>query len=493
MFDFLRREAPAARVEPTLEVRPRATLEGARSVRRLSSWRPAVASINNQVLTGGETLRARARETVLQNPYADAAAEAFVGNLVGAGIKPSIDPKARQVREAVRPFWNRWTDQADADGLTDFYGLQATVARALFEAGECLIRFRPRRAEDGLEVPLQLQLLESEMLPYELNQQAPNGNWIKAGIEFDAIGRRVAYWFLRRHPGEALVDAQSFNAELYSRVPAAQVLHIYKPLRPGQIRGLTFLKSSLVRLYLLDQFDDATLERMKVSTLFAGFVMQDAGEDASIEGDEAPDADGVAPLTLEPATLQSMLPGEKVEFSDPPEAGTTYEPFQYRNLSAIAAGVGQAYSEVTGDQTKANFASQRTGLIALRRRYEQLQWSTLIFQFCRPVWAEWLRAGALAGQPSFRQAASVPVKWIPPAWPWVDPLKDTQAKKMQVDSLFVARSDVIEEMGFDAEEVDERIAADKAREKRLGIAPVPGAGETQGGRETPDQPTEPQN
>jgi hypothetical protein len=72
----------------------------------------------------------------------------------------------------------RLADEADADGLTDFYGLQAMAARAMFEAGECFIRFRSRRPEDGLQearrgaspdrepmsVPLQLQMLSSEHL-----------------------------------------------------------------------------------------------------------------------------------------------------------------------------------------------------------------------------------------------------------------------------------------------------------------------------------------
>jgi hypothetical protein len=39
------------------------------------------------------------------------------------------------------------------------------AARAMFEAGECFLRFRPRRPEDGLTVPLQLQMLSPEHLP----------------------------------------------------------------------------------------------------------------------------------------------------------------------------------------------------------------------------------------------------------------------------------------------------------------------------------------
>ena len=58
--------------------------------------------------------------------------------------------------------------------------------------------------------------------------------------------------------------------------------------------------------------------------------------------------------------------------------------------------------------------------------------------------------------------------WIPPRWMWIDPLKDRQAEILAVDAGFKARSQVIEEEGNDAAEVDQRIAEDAARADRLG-------------------------
>jgi hypothetical protein len=73
--------------------------------------------------------------------------------------------------------------------------------------------------------------------------------------------------------------------------------------------------------------------------------------------------------------------------------------------------------------------------------------------------------------------------WRTPKWDWVDPLKDVQAEKAAVDAGFKARSAVIEERGEDPEIVDEQIAADQMREKRLGISFAVGI------RKNPDQPT----
>ncbi len=57
------------------------------------------------------------------------------------------------------------------------------AARAMFEAGRCFFRFRARRPEDGLSVPLQLQELSSEHLPLAKCETLPNGNEIIFGIE----------------------------------------------------------------------------------------------------------------------------------------------------------------------------------------------------------------------------------------------------------------------------------------------------------------------
>jgi capsid protein len=67
--------------------------------------------------------------------------------------------------------------------------------------------------------------------------------------------------------------------------------------------------------------------------------------------------------------------------------------------------------------------------------------------------------------------------WLPPRWEWVDPLKDARAEIEQIEAGLKSRSQAIAERGFDAEQVDAEIAADKEREQRLGLMfgaqPVP--------------------
>jgi len=241
-----------------------------------------------------------------------------VANAVGTGIKPQSLSPDEAFKAEVQALWRDWTAEADAAGQTDFYGLQALACRAMLEGGECLIRLRPRRPEDGLVVPLQLQLLEPEHLPINLNTDLPSGNVVRSGIEFDSLGRRVAYHLYRSHPEDGRLAPMSGQGGMDTvRIPAAEIIHLFRVLRPGQIRGEPWLSRALGKLNELDQYDDAELVRKKTAAMFAGFVTRANPED-NLMGEGAADAEGIAFAGLEPGTLQILEPGEDIKFSIPP-------------------------------------------------------------------------------------------------------------------------------------------------------------------------------
>jgi lambda family phage portal protein len=498
---------------------PRMDFDGGRSRRRLKSWTPTQSTVNTILASNGSLLRARCRDALRNNAHAVAASDSFVANLIGTGIKPSSlyrneakptkapAPKAPppktppfaafppppghnnpppdplpddanpELRAAIMQLFLDWTDECDADGLADFYGMQTIVARALFEAGECFIRFRNRRVMDGYLVPLQIQLLESEMCPYEKNGRAANGNFIMNGIELDHLGQRAAYYFHPIHPGDAPIEVLPVAFEPV-RVPASEVLHIFKCTRPGQMRGVPLITPALVRMFLLDQYDDAELERKRIAAMFAGFVTTPAPEDVlPIDGiDGSAPQENIGLSGLEPGTMQTLLPGESITFAEPADVGGSYEAYQYRQQLAVFAAVGIPYSIATSDLRRANYSSLRGSIVEYRRKLEQMQHNIIVFQMCAPIWRRWFDSAVLAqalpiGESDYllNKANYTRAKWIPQRNDWVDPLKDRQAEKLAVDAGFKSRSDVIEAEGYDPEENDQRIAADRAREEELGL------------------------
>ena len=330
--------------------------------------------------------------------------------------------------------------------------------REVFIAGEVFLRFRPRRPEDRLAVPLQIQMLPAEMLPLHRNERAANGHVIRQGIEFDRIGRRVAYHFLRRHPGD--VTDQGGAGETV-RVPAAEVIHVIDPVDAGQLRGISRFAPGIVKLFLLDQYDDAELDRKKVAAMHALFITTPApAEPFDIaESDEG----GERTMDLQPGQIVMLEPGEEVQTWAPADVGQTYEPFQYRTLLQVSAALGIPYAYLSNDMLKANYSNSRLALLEFRRRIEAYQHSVMVWQICRRVWARWLDTAVMAGAialPDYEQQRRVYLgcSWLPPKWDWVDPLKDARAEIEQIEAGLKSRTQALAERGYDADQVDAEIA-----------------------------------
>ncbi len=432
-------------------------------------WKDArrITNLNQNILGSAATVRQRGQFHVRNNPWLSAGIGSLVSNLVGTGIKPQSEHPDPDMRARLHGLWARWTDEADADGLTDFYGLQAVAVRSMLEGGEAFGRLRPRRPSDGLEVPLQIEGLDAEQVPIGLTQEIGGNARITAGIEFSPIGRRVAYHVYRRRPGD-LTGPVSLETV---RVPALDMLHLFEPLTFGQVRGISRLAPVLLRLHELDAFEDATLVRQKVATLFTGFIEDESRAAGLTDGATT---DGVAEAGLEPGTMIVLPSGAKITFPDVPDPGP-YADYTKAHLRAIAMGLGVTEYQLSGDLRGANYSSLRAGLVEFRRAAEQLQHGVIVYQFCRPVWRRFVTMAVLSGALPARDFERNPTpylaaRWIAPGWDWVDPLKDAQAQVLALDNLLKSRSEAISERGLDPEQVDAEIAADQERANTLGIA-----------------------
>jgi lambda family phage portal protein len=438
--------------------------------RRLKGFQPSRAHLNTLVAAAGSDMTARARWLVRNNGYAANAIESWAGNVIGAGIKPSSLIADAKVKARVQQLWLDWTDEADAEGYTDLYGLQRRAARETFIAGEVFFRFRPRRPQDGLVVPLQLQMIPSEMLPLNKNEVAPSGNVIRQGIEFDAIGRRVAYHFLRRHPGDITEIGLNYD---FVRIPASEIVHVIDPVDAGQLRGVSRFAASIVKLFLLDQYDDAELDRKKVAAMHALFITTPAPSEP-LDAAEGRDENSERVIDLQPGQIMMLEPGEEVQTSAPADVGETYEAFQYRTLLQVSAALGVPYAYLSNDMLKANYSNSRLALLEFRRRIEAYQHAVFVWQLCRQVWVRWMDTAVFAGALDLkdyeqRRREHLACSWLPPKWDWVDPLKDARAEIEQIDAGLKSRTQALAERGYDAEQVDAEIATDQAREKALGL------------------------
>jgi len=424
-----------------------------------------VDGLNTAILAGATTAARRAGWYARNNPWVAAAVDSLVGNVVGAGIKPQSTHPDRAVRDRLQMLWTRWTDHADPGGLADFYGLQAMAVRAMVEGGESFARLRV--VPDAAAFPLHIDLLDRDQVPLDLHRDIGGGARVRAGIEFNGAGQRTAYWVMRDRPGDPLT---SLRLEPL-RLPATDCLHLFKPLAAGQLRGITWLAPVLLRLHELDQFEDAALVKAKVAALFTGFITDPDGTAGGLTGNNT---NGALTVGMEPGSLIPLPPGTDIRFSNPTESDA-YGPFVKNHLRAVAAGMGLPYELVSGDLEGVTYSSIRAGLIEFRRRVEQLQHNVVVHLFCRPVWDRFVRLAVLSGDLPAHDfdrdpAAYLGCEWLPPKFDYVDPKKDVEAEILAINAGLKSRRQAISERGYDAEQVDAEIAADKARTDALGLS-----------------------
>jgi lambda family phage portal protein len=449
---------------------------GSTGTRRTSSWRAPTVTPNAAVLAQLGTLRDRSRLAVRNDGYAGGAIDTIVTNLIGTGVTLRSKATNPDFQQQANALWNAWTRVSDADGQLDWYGQQTQAARAWLEGGECFVRLRPRFTSDGLPVPLQLQVLEPELCPYTYNVYTATTK-IRAGIEFDRLGRRIAYHFYRSRP-----ELDDFDASQTVRVPADQVIHLFDPLRPGQLRGVPHLTRALVRFLEIDKFNDATLLRQQIGNLFAGFVRRPAtvGDAADLNPitnhPNETDTNGQPFATLQAGTIQELDPGDELEFADPPDAGSNYEPFMRSQLYGAARAAGLPYELLSGDLSRVNDRTVRVILHEFRRRMMAWQHQIIGVKFCQPVWQAFMTSAYVTGALPFgadyetSPLAYDAVKYAPHGWPYLHPVQDIEATQKAIRIGITSRQSAVAEQGEDVEDIDQEQADDNARADALELA-----------------------
>ena len=420
---------------------------------RMKSWRPRGTDADSAGIAR-QRMAFVARDMVRNTPFAERAKQVIAANVVGDGIIPKVMASNDRARETLLRLVEEHMDTAaiDADGRQNLYGLQRLAMQTVVEAGEVLVRRRRRDDRDGLPLPFQIQILEPDHLDNGRDSLMPGGNTIREGIEYDQIGRRVAYWLFPMHPGADRIAARDYQSR---RVPASEILHIYRQDRPGQMRGVTWFAPIALQLQDLADHQEAQLVRQKVAACFAAFqVTPDADPNVQDPGELS---------SITPGRIQRLAPGEDIRFADPPGV-SGYDEFTQAVLRAVAAGLGVTYEALAGDLSRVNFSSARMGRMEMDRNVSAWQHLLMIPQFCQPI-GRWAMEAAEAAQVWPRGAEGF--DWVPPHRVLVDPTREIPALAAKVRAGFASRPSVIRELGYDPERVTAEIEADMAQRDGL--------------------------
>ena len=431
-------------------------------------------------------IRARARDLENNDPTSRHYLRMLATNVIGAdGMRLQSQVRNNDGRlnkpfnDRIEDAWNEWLWQPTRDGKQDGVSFQRLLLRTVARDGEVFVRMH--RAFERNAFGFALEAIDPDLVDETYNRQAEGGdNEIRLGVEVDADGRAAAYHMFLKAPSSLTSGVPRKRV----RVPADEILHLYDPERVGQTRGLSWMVSAMVSLKMLAGYVESELVASRISAAKMGFFQKK--QDASSAG-ALPSGQGSFTMEANPGTFGVLPEGWEIADFNLDHPSTAFGDFVKAALRQVSTGLGVSYNGLANDLEGVNYSSIRAGLIIERDLWRCVQrwW---IGAFLRPVFAEWLNMALLHSAVTldsrdarkFRKA-----KFVPRGWPWVDPLKDTQAGIAGISAGLTSRTALLSEQGMDVEEVFEELKEEKllAEDYDIEVVPESGGG---GGAAEPD-------
>jgi lambda family phage portal protein len=461
----------------------------ARQDRLTDDFNPGNLSPSSIHRADAKLLRERARDLMLNNPYAKSGVGAYVANVIECGITPKPQFEDRELRGKWTGAWDHWAaSESDITGHGHLYELQALFLEEVLVAGGCLLNLvvLPQGAMRGRRLRAALELIPEERFVDDhdtfvlwFNRQKST-NVISRGVELDpATGRPVKFWIRPSSPNDTQVGLSGDPIPL----PASQCHYAFLRHRIGQYRGYSALHAVILWLWKLGYYVDNELMASAIKSCFA--VMLSSEDPQQVwTGLKDGDPDGAVTDVygnllekLQPGIIARVLTGEKIQGVGPNVPGGDSTPWLSMIQRGISIGVDLSYEEMVRDYSQGNFSSTRASANADRKRYRPLQ-KFIINHFCRPVWSHFVTWGAQAGLDGFPTPADLVAdmdqwlacSWRTPGWVSVNPREDAIAHNLRLADRTITREQIIAAEGGDWEDSFLQQAREEDAAEELGLS-----------------------
>lgn len=430
---------------------------GARTDRAtLSGWRAQAGGPESDIVGDLPALRGRSRDLARNAPIAAGAIGTQVSHVVGTGLSLQPAPDAAYLglddtalaawQVATQREWKLWAESLDCDvaGQVNFYGMQRLAFRSALESGDAFV-LTPSVRQPNRPYQLALQLIEADRV-CNPNFKADSDE-IVAGIERAPFGgRAVACHIVDRHPGELRKRGSKWTRYVYrgNATGRRNVLHLFEPTRPGQVRGVPCLAPIIEPLKQLDRYTEAELAAAVTSGLFSVFVKMDPDAFGSMFSQDAQEtiinqAKGWTGQ-MESGKAINLLPGESIESANPGRPNAAFDPFVQAILQQIGMALEIPY-EVLTMHFSSSYSAARAALLSAWRFFRaRRDW--LATYLCQPVYELFLEEAVAAGRiaaPGFFADPAVRAAWCAAQWTGdgpgsIDPVKEIEAAQDRIDA-----------------------------------------------------------
>ena len=482
---------------------------GAPNSQSLAGFNGVSYSATADILPTRQILVSRARQLDMTCPLASAAIDRMTGGIVGAGLSYAVSDTSEFFEDE---FYRALTDELkrllkrrsisrlfDAQRRLTFNQIQEMACRNWLLSGD--VFFARRQQQNGT---FAWRAIESDrvMSPYYMfgpdsteNGMSfyalinpDTGNRIIDGIELDDDASPVAYWVVKDYIDQPML----ITPEQIERIPSHDsdglpvMIHLFKPTRPDQYRGVPLLANVIETLHNARNYAQAELQAAIFQSAVWGFFtsnnptsdetvpLSDEFLDEKIPLNEEAVKEGLqlSPYTqartnsiksqlfptakvMSAGQFQHLADGEDVKFLQSTHPNNNFDAFmKSHNLSVSSSiGIPRQVLECSYDGT---YASARGSVLEANRTFKSYR-SYFIESFLKPLFEVFAYevVDELGGfdDPLFvARALAIESVWQAPAALCLDPRAELEGARIAI------------EMGLiDADEAAQMIYGHKAK------------------------------
>lgn len=405
-----------------------------------------------------ENLIGASRDLNRNSPIARGAISTNVTSVVGSGLKLScaIDGKYLGLSEEQAANWELNTERefamwaettaCDIEDRSNFYELTDIAYRSHLESGDVFALLPMVPSADSL-YNTRIQLVEADRVSNK--DRITNSATLFDGVIKDERGKHIAYYMTKQHPNARHMGVQRLEwqrVEARGEFGRRNVIHLVRPLRPGQTRGEPYLAPVITALKQLSRYTDAELAAAVVSSMFTVFVKTETGTtqlDPFLDNTGGQDAPEDGSYEMGNAAIVGLAPNESIEIANPGRPSTAFDPFVLSILRQIGVGLELPFELLVKHFTASYTASQGAILEAWRAFLTRRTFLSRVW--CQNIYEAWLLEAVVMGRvtaPGFLgadpriRAAYQSALWTGPSKGQLREDIETKAADMRVASGF---------------------------------------------------------
>ncbi len=441
-----------------------------------ADWLAWATSGSYEVLNAWKRITYLARDLERNNPHAIAFLRDLCTNVIGEkGIrmKPKVknekgDNLNTKLNQKISDIWESWNKVGNCDVTEQYSGNMADrlILRALFRDGGCLIRMYPGFANKH---KFAIQLLEIDALDLWYNVILDDQNRVTTGVEVNKFGKPIAYHLIQYAQADLMSNNTVGKRE---RVPADQIIHVWIPNRITEVRGISSFAPCMVKMRMLDKFEEAVAIAQRITASKMGFFERELGS-AEYKG-QGTAATGEVIEEVTPGQMISLPQGYSFKQFDPGNPTESYKDFKKDMLRTICAALGDQYNAIANDLEAVNYSSARFGRDIAVEHWRMIQRYYIDYvkqRLCNKL----IECSVLNGDLDIpfadgrMEKVQSSMEWRPRGWENVDPVKDTQGSIAKISFGLSTRSDELANVGLDFEEVCEKLDHEDSIARKYGL------------------------